>query len=82
MEKRNNCISFLQFREVAKTNDSAEEKALRAAGQMAGVTQAPIMRTLIPTLAASDGNAHLNTLFKTSTASMSGKQNGKTHKPT
>lgn len=82
MKRGNNYIFFHQFREVAKTNDSAEEKASRATVQMAGVTQAPIMRTLIPTLAASEGNAHLNTLFKTSTASMSGKQSGKTHKPT
>lgn len=69
-----NYISFHQFREVAKTNDSSGEKALRTMVQMAGVTQAHIMRTLIPTLAAGEGSMRLSTAFQTSTVSMSDTQ--------
>lgn len=66
-----NYISFHQFREVTKTNDSSGEKALRTMVQMAGVTQAHIMRTLIPTLAAGEGSMRLSTAFQTSMVSMS-----------
>lgn len=48
--------------------------------QIAGVTQAPIMRTLIPTLKTVEGCMRLSTVFQMLTVSMSDTQRGKTHK--
>lgn len=59
---------------MAKTNDSSGEKALRTLVQMAGVTQAHIMRTPIPTLVAGEESMCLSTVFQTCTVSMSDTQ--------